>query len=82
MTLQQTHYINGQRTAPSARTQTTYEPSTGEARGEVSLASVGEVEQAIAAGKQAFPAWAATTPLNRARILFDSSTRPARTRRR
>ena len=70
MTLQLTHYINGQRTAPSARTQATYEPCTGEARGEVSLASVGEVEQAIAAGKQAFPAWAATTPLNRARILF------------
>ena len=70
MTLQLTHYINGQRSAPSARTQATFEPATGQQRGEVSLASASEVEQAIAHAKAAFPAWAATTPLNRARVLF------------
>lgn len=70
MTLQLTHFINGQRTAPSARSQTVFEPATGQPRGEVSLASASEVEQAIAQAKAAFPAWAATTPLNRARILF------------
>jgi len=70
MTLQLTHFINGQRTAPSARSQTVFEPATGQPRGEVSLASASEVAQAIAQAKAAFPAWAATTPLNRARILF------------
>ena len=70
MTLQLTHFINGQRSAPSARSQTVFEPATGQPRGEVSLASASEVEQAIAQAKAAFPAWAATTPLNRARILF------------
>lgn len=70
MTLQLTHFINGQRTAPSARSQTVFEPATGQPRGEVSLASASEVAQAIAEAKAAFPAWAATTPLNRARILF------------
>lgn len=70
MTLQLTHFINGQRTAPSARSQTVFEPATGQPRGEVSLASASEVDQAIAQAKAAFPAWAATTPLNRARILF------------
>ncbi|MCL5043330.1 MAG: CoA-acylating methylmalonate-semialdehyde dehydrogenase [Gammaproteobacteria bacterium] len=70
MTLQLTHFINGLRTAPSARTQPVFEPATGEQRGHVSLASASDVEQAIAHAKAAFPAWAATTPLNRARILF------------
>ena len=70
MTLQLTHYINGQRSAASARTQATFDPATGQQRGEVSLASASEVEHAIANAKAAFPAWAATTPLNRARVLF------------
>ena len=70
MTLQLTHYINGQHSAASTRTQATFDPATGQQRGEVSLASVSEVEQAIAHAKAAFPAWAATTPLNRARVLF------------
>ena len=70
MTLQLTHYINGQHSAASTRTQATFDPATGQQRGEVSLASASEVEQAIAHAKAAFPAWAATTPLNRARVLF------------
>jgi len=74
MTLQLTHFINGTRTAASARTQPLFEPATGEERGQVSLANVQEVEQAIAAAKAAQPAWAKTTPLNRARILFKYKT--------
>ncbi|KFN41114.1 hypothetical protein N789_04305 [Arenimonas oryziterrae DSM 21050 = YC6267] len=34
------------------------------------LASKAEVEEAISIASAAFPAWAATTPLNRARVLF------------
>ena len=56
MTLQLTHYINGQRSAASARTQATFDPATGQQRGEVSLASASEVEHAIANAKAAQPA--------------------------
>ena len=38
--------------------------------GRVPLASKADVESAIASAQAAFPAWAATTPLNRARVMF------------
>ncbi|MCL2919891.1 CoA-acylating methylmalonate-semialdehyde dehydrogenase [Shewanella litorisediminis] len=65
-----THFVNGQHTAPSARSQTVFEPATGEARAQVSLASTQEVGEAIAVAKAAFESWSQMTPLNRARILF------------
>jgi malonate-semialdehyde dehydrogenase (acetylating)/methylmalonate-semialdehyde dehydrogenase len=65
-----THFVNGQHTAKSTRTQSVFEPATGEARAEVSLASAQEVSDAIAVAKAAFESWSQMTPLNRARILF------------
>uniref|UniRef100_UPI003562538B aldehyde dehydrogenase family protein n=1 Tax=Shewanella sp. TaxID=50422 RepID=UPI003562538B len=65
-----THFVNGEHTAKSARTQSVFEPATGEARAEVSLASAQEVSDAIAVAKAAFDSWSQMTPLNRARILF------------
>jgi malonate-semialdehyde dehydrogenase (acetylating)/methylmalonate-semialdehyde dehydrogenase len=47
-----------------------YNPATGEVAAQVALASVAETQAAIAAAYAAFPAWAATPPLQRARILF------------
>ncbi|MFT7127586.1 MAG: malonate-semialdehyde dehydrogenase (acetylating)/methylmalonate-semialdehyde dehydrogenase, partial [Pseudoalteromonas tetraodonis] len=64
------HFINGQLTGPSTRSQAVYNPATGEVTGQVSMADVATVEQAIEAASAAFPSWAATTPLNRARVLF------------
>ncbi|GGQ18555.1 CoA-acylating methylmalonate-semialdehyde dehydrogenase [Shewanella litoralis] len=64
------HYVNGQHTQTSQRTQTIYDPATGEARGQVSLASQDEVASAITAAKTAFQTWSQVTPLNRARVLF------------
>jgi malonate-semialdehyde dehydrogenase (acetylating)/methylmalonate-semialdehyde dehydrogenase len=64
------HYVNGQITQESQRTQTIYDPATGQARGQVSLASQDEVANAIAAAKTAFATWSQVTPLNRARVLF------------
>ena len=64
------HYINGQQVeGRSGRTSAVYNPATGEQTGSVSLASTAEVNAAIAVAKKAFPAWANTTPLRRARIL-------------
>jgi malonate-semialdehyde dehydrogenase (acetylating)/methylmalonate-semialdehyde dehydrogenase len=64
------HFINGQNIIASGRTLDVYQPATGEIAGEVTVADQKTVEQAIAAARAAFPNWAATTSLKRARILF------------
>ncbi|PJG53661.1 CoA-acylating methylmalonate-semialdehyde dehydrogenase [Bradyrhizobium sp. CB1717] len=53
----------------SARTSPVYNPATGEQSGTLGLATTQEVQSAVAAARKAFPAWANTTPLRRARIL-------------
>lgn len=64
------HYINGQvQSGASGRSQPYFNPANGEAIGEVALASESETSQAIASAKAAFPAWAATSPIKRARIM-------------
>ncbi|MFO1132846.1 MAG: CoA-acylating methylmalonate-semialdehyde dehydrogenase [Hyphomicrobiales bacterium] len=62
-------YIGGHEVAGSGRTAAVFNPATGEQTGSVSLGSTAEVNEAIAVAKKAFPAWAATPPLRRARIL-------------
>ncbi len=62
-------YIGGHEVAGSGRAAAVFNPATGEQTGSVSLASTAEVNEAIAVAKKAFPAWAATPPLRRARIL-------------
>ncbi len=65
------HYINGQHMAGnSGRWGDVYNPATGVVQAKLSYASGAEVEAAISAAAQAFPAWSATPALKRARILF------------
>ncbi len=47
-----------------------FNPATGELTKTVAFASATEVEMAVSAAATAFPAWAATPPLRRARVLF------------
>jgi malonate-semialdehyde dehydrogenase (acetylating)/methylmalonate-semialdehyde dehydrogenase len=47
-----------------------HDPATGAERGDVAYASAAETQAAIAAAAGALPAWAATPPLQRARVLF------------
>ncbi len=47
-----------------------FEPATGAVAARVPLASRAVTEQAIAAAAAAFPQWAGTPPLRRARIMF------------
>jgi malonate-semialdehyde dehydrogenase (acetylating) / methylmalonate-semialdehyde dehydrogenase len=64
------HFINGSLVAGrSGRASPVFNPATGEVSGQVALASVEEVNGAVAAAREAFPGWAATTPLRRARII-------------
>ncbi|KXF81504.1 CoA-acylating methylmalonate-semialdehyde dehydrogenase [Enterovibrio coralii] len=65
-----THFVDGTHTAESERRQALYNPATGEVSGEVSLASAGETEAAIASAKAAFHEWSEMSPLRRARVLF------------
>ncbi|ODS62353.1 MAG: methylmalonate-semialdehyde dehydrogenase (acylating) [Arenimonas sp. SCN 70-307] len=65
------HFIHGQPSdGGSGRWGEVYDPATGAVQAQVALASADDVSAAVAAAQAAFPAWAATTPLARARILF------------
>lgn len=65
------NYINGQHIASqSGRSQSVFNPATGEARAQVSLASADETRDAIAAAATAFQSWSQVTPLNRSRVMF------------
>ncbi|MBB3331277.1 malonate-semialdehyde dehydrogenase (acetylating)/methylmalonate-semialdehyde dehydrogenase [Halomonas campaniensis] len=65
------HYINGQMsTGESGQSQEVYNPATGQVTGRVALASGRDVDAAVAAAAAAFPAWADTPPIRRARVMF------------
>jgi len=64
------HLINGELHPAMERTQNVFNPSTGAVSKQVAIASVTTVEQAITAAQTAYPAWRATPPAKRARIMF------------
>ncbi len=65
------HFVGGKLVGgTSGRTGPVYNPATGEIAARVPLASKEETAWAIAAARAAFPAWAATSPLQRARVMF------------
>lgn len=65
------HYLNGRITAgASGRSQEVFNPATGAVSGHVALASTVDVDTAVAAAQAAFPAWADTPPIRRARVMF------------
>ncbi|MGE0717762.1 MAG: CoA-acylating methylmalonate-semialdehyde dehydrogenase, partial [Alphaproteobacteria bacterium] len=71
MTTTLTHWISGRATAgTSGRSGDVFNPATGEVTATVPLASPDEVDAAVASAAAAFPAWAATPPLRRARVMF------------
>ncbi|SRR5579883_105673 len=70
MTYKVAHFINGKTIESKGKTLDIYNPATGSVIGEVALADQTMIDKAVAAAKAAFPAWSATTPLKRARILF------------
>lgn len=64
------NFINGRLVeSKSPRRSPVYNPATGDVIAEVPLSTSDEVQQAITSAKAAFPAWAAMTPLRRARIM-------------
>jgi malonate-semialdehyde dehydrogenase (acetylating)/methylmalonate-semialdehyde dehydrogenase len=71
MTTTLTHWIAGQPAeGRSGRFADVHNPAIGEVSARVPLANLAEVDAAVAAAQAAFPAWAATPPLRRARVMF------------
>jgi malonate-semialdehyde dehydrogenase (acetylating)/methylmalonate-semialdehyde dehydrogenase len=65
------HWIGGRSVAgTSGRRGPVYNPATGELAREVDFASVEEVNAAVAAARDAFPSWRATSLSKRTDILF------------
>src|ERR1700756_2612109 len=65
------HFISGKAIAgKSGRFGDVFDPNTGEVQAKVAFASRSEVEAAIASAAAAQPAWAATNPQRRARVMF------------
>jgi len=65
------HFIGGKTVqGKSGRTGNVHNPATGEVSGKVALASAAEMREAVAVAAKAFPEWAATPPLMRARVMF------------
>jgi len=65
------NFIGGQLAAgASGRFQDVTNPATGRVTGKVTLAGSEEVNTAVAAAQAAFPAWADTPPVRRARVMF------------
>jgi malonate-semialdehyde dehydrogenase (acetylating) / methylmalonate-semialdehyde dehydrogenase len=65
------HWIDGKVVAgTSGRTGVVYNPALGEQSGAVDLASVDEVDAAVAAARAALPEWRATSLSRRAEVMF------------
>ena len=65
------HFVGGKEVAgTSGRFADVYNPATGEVQAKVALASKAELDGAVKAALAAFPGWANTPPLTRARIMF------------
>ena len=65
------HWISGQhRPGTSGRTQSVWNPATGQAQAEVDLASVSEVDAAVADALAAFPGWSGKSLAARTQVMF------------
>jgi len=64
------HFIAGQRVSGSGPRQPIFNPASGMVARQVALATPDEVQRAVASAQAAFPKWADTPPIRRARVLF------------
>ena len=65
------HFIGGTLVAgTSGLYGDVFDPASGEIQARVALANAAEVDRVIAVANAAFPAWAATPPLRRSRVMF------------
>lgn len=66
------NFIGGKTVISSSNeTMPVYDPATGKAVREVTVSTAQEVSEAIQVARDAFDSWSRTTPLRRARVLFN-----------
>jgi len=66
------HWIDGRADAGSSvRQGVVFNPATGEEAATVAMANAADIDKALSAASAAFPDWAATPALRRARIMFN-----------
>ncbi|MEP2734955.1 MAG: CoA-acylating methylmalonate-semialdehyde dehydrogenase [Erythrobacter sp.] len=65
------HFLAGGVSGSSVRTHQIWNPSTGEIQAEVGLGDAALLAKAVATAKEVQPAWAATNPQKRARVMFE-----------
>jgi len=64
------HFIAGEAYQSSGRTGDVFDPNRGEVQAKVKLGAAEDLQKAVDAANAAQPAWAATNPQRRARIMF------------
>jgi malonate-semialdehyde dehydrogenase (acetylating)/methylmalonate-semialdehyde dehydrogenase len=65
------HFINGKHVeGTSGRFADVFNPATGEVQARTPLANAAEMDAAVQGAKAAQPAWAATNPQRRARVMM------------
>ena len=69
--MNQIGHIIGGKTLSSGASTPVFNPATGEQTGAVASGGADEIDAAVAAATAAFPAWAATTPARRARVMYE-----------
>jgi aminobutyraldehyde dehydrogenase len=67
--------INGKFVAGAGDKEDVLDPATGKAIAAVGEASEGQIDNAVKAARQAFPAWSATVPKDRAALLLKVADR-------
>ena len=68
------HFINGSSLTDRIRESDVWNPSQGEVQARVGLGNVDTLQKAVDAALAAQPAWAATNPQRRARVMPDYAT--------
>src|SRR5580765_4206626 len=64
------HFIAGSSFASGERQGDVFDPNQGQVQAQVRLGSAADLQKAVDAAKAAQPAWAATNPQKRARVMF------------
>ncbi len=64
------HHIVGHSGGGAGRTGDVFDPNTGKVQARVTLGTKADLDRAVAAAEAAQPAWAATNPQRRARVMF------------
>jgi malonate-semialdehyde dehydrogenase (acetylating)/methylmalonate-semialdehyde dehydrogenase len=64
------HFIDGKKLDHGARQGDVFNPNTGAVQARVQFGMAATVDAAVESATKAFPAWAATNPQRRARVMF------------